>query len=127
MQANFSELKEWKNLKSFGKCNSHVIYKGKGVWGIFHLYHDNGVINFSEAVGNHRVFENHPHRCLDVYCKRRWILNVRQNTAANRAMIHRSIYNRIKIRLKSKEQLCLGKLSCMYNDDYRVRIIFSHI
>ncbi|MBR7064444.1 MAG: ISAs1 family transposase, partial [Treponema sp.] len=52
------------------------------------------------------------------------ILN--RNTAENIAIIRRIIYNRIKMQLKPKEQLCFGKRSCMYDDDYRLRIMFSH-
>ena len=50
-----------------------------------------------------------------------------KNTAENREIIHRNIYNEIKMRLKHKEQLCLGKMSCIYDDDYRIRIMFSDI
>mgnify|MGYP003292536199 CR=1 FL=1 len=49
-----------------------------------------------------------------------------KNTAENMAIIRRIIYNRIKMQLSPKQQLQFEKRSCMYDDDYRLKILFSH-
>ena len=78
---------------------------------------------------------------LRVFCRRGSFrnLNVLQNvveflpktaaywdTTENVAIIRRIVYNRIKMQLKPKERLCFGKRFCMYDDDYRLKIMFSH-
>ena len=123
----FSDLKEWENLKAFGKCESHVIRKGKEtVESRYFICSIDDVIDFSEAVRSHWAIENNLHWCLDVIFREDECPILNRNTAENIAIIRRIIYNRIKMQLKPKEQLCFGKRSCMYDDDYRLRIMFSH-
>ena len=85
------------------------------------------VMDFAEAVRSHWAVENNLYWCLDVIFKEDERPIIDKNTAENVAIIRRIIYNRIKMQLKPKEQLCFGKRSCMYDDDYRLKIMFSHI
>jgi len=48
-----------------------------------------------------------------------------RNTADNMAIIRRIIYNRVKMRLSPKQHQ-FGKRSCMYDDDYRLKVLFFH-
>ena len=124
----FSDLREWENLKAFGKCESHVISKGKEtVESRYFICSIDDVMDFAEAVRSHWSVENNLHWCLDVIFKEDECPILDKNTAENIAIIRRIIYNRIKMQLKPKEQLCFGKRSCMYDDDYRLKIMFSHI
>ncbi|MBQ9206346.1 MAG: ISAs1 family transposase [Treponema sp.] len=85
------------------------------------------MIDFAEAVRSHWAVVNNLHWCLDVIFNEDACPILDKNTAENIAIIRRIIYNRIKMQLKPKEQLCFGKRSCMYDDGYRLKIMFSHI
>ena len=123
----FANLKEWPGLKAFGKCESHVKSKGKEtVESRYFISTVDDVIDFAEAVRSHWAVENNLHWCLDVIFKEDECPILDRNTAENIAIIRRIIYNRIKMQLKPKEQLSFGKRSCMYDDDYRLKIMFSH-
>jgi transposase DDE domain len=123
----FCELKEWQGLRAFGKCDSHVIKKGKEtVESRYFICSVEDVMDFAQAVRNHWAVENNLHWCLDVIFREDECPILDRNTAQNIAIIRRIIYNRIKMQLKPKEQLCFGKRSCMYDDNYRLRILFSH-
>lgn len=70
--------------------------------------------------------ENSLRWCLDVVFEEDKCPVLDRNTAENLAIIRRIIYNRIKMWLAPKQQLQFGKRSCMYDDDYRLKILFSH-
>lgn len=124
----FSDLKERKSLAAFGKYESHVICKGKEtVESRYFICSIDDVMDFAGAVRSHWAVENNLHRCLNVIFKEDECPILDRNTAENIATIRRIVYNRIKMQLKPKEQLCFGKRSCMYDDDYRLKIMFSHI
>ena len=123
----FSDLKEWKNLKAFGKCDNHVICKGKEtVESRYFICSIDDVMDFSEAVRSHWAIENNLHWRLDVIFKEDECPILGKNTADNIAIIRRIIYNRIKLQLKPKRLLCFGKRSCSYDDDFRLKIMFAH-
>lgn len=123
----FSEKEKWKGLKAFGKCESHIIRKGKeSVETRYFICSIDDVMDFSEAARNHWAIENNLHWCLDVIFKEDECPVLDKNTAENLAIIRRIIYNRIKMQLSPKQQLQFGKRSCMYDDDYRLKILFSH-
>lgn len=123
----FADLKDWKNLKAFGKCESHVTRRGKeSVESRYFVCSVDDVTDFAGAVRSHWAAENSLHWCLDVIFREDECPILDKNTAENIAIIRRIVYNRIKMQLKPKEQLCFGKRSCMYDDDYRLKIMFSH-
>lgn len=123
----FEDKKEWKGLKAFGKCETHIIKKCKErVETRYFISSIENVEEFANAVRSHWAIENNLHWCLDVLFKEDECPIVDRNTAENVAIIRRIIYNRIKMQLTPKQQLCFGKRSCMYDDDYRLKILFSH-
>ena len=74
-------------------------------------------MDFSEAVRNHWAIENSLYWCLDVVFKEDECPVLGRNTAENLAIIRRIIYNKIRMRLTTKQQLQFGKCTCMYDDD----------
>ena len=123
----FSDLKEWENLTAFGKCESRVTCRAREtVETRYFICSVDSVVDFAEAVRSHWAIENNLHCCLDVVFKEGECPILDKNTAENVAIIRRIIYNRIKMQLPPKELLCFGKRSCMYDDDYRLKIMFSH-
>lgn len=83
-------------------------------------------MDFSESVRNHWTIENNLHWYLDVIFKDDECPVYERNTAENLAIIRRIIYNRINMQFSSKEQLAFGRRSCMYDADYRLKILFYH-
>ena len=54
------------------------------------------------------------------------ICGVSRNTVENVTIIRKMLYNRIKTQLKPKERRCFWKKPCIYDDVYRLKIMFSH-
>lgn len=123
----FPDLKDWKSLRAFGKCESHMTRKGKeSVESRYFVCSIDDAMYFAGAVRSRWVVENNLRWCFDVIFKEDECPILDKNTAENIAIIRRIVYNRIKTQLKLKERLCFGKRSCMYDDDYRLKIMFSH-
>lgn len=49
---------------------------------------------------------------------------IERNTAENLATVRRIIYNRIKMQ-PDYDTLSFGRRSCMYDDDFRAKILLS--
>lgn len=122
----FHDLEECENLTAFGKCESRVTCKGREtVEARYFICSVDDVVDFAEAVRSHLAIENNLCWCLDVVFREYECPILDKNTAENVAIIRRIIYNRINMQLRPKEQLCFGKCSCIYDDDYRLKIMFS--
>ena len=68
--------------------------------------------------------ENNLHWCLDVLFSDDACTVLDRNAAENLAIIRRILYNRIKM-LSKLETLSMGKRACMYDDEFRAKILFS--
>ena len=79
---------------------------------------------FGAGVRSHWAIENNLHWCLDVLFHDDEGAVPNRNAAENLAIIRRIVYSRIKM-LSRLETLSMGKRACIYDDDFRVKILFS--
>ena len=82
------------------------------------------VKQFAKGVRSHWAIENNLHWCLDVLFHDDECAVPNRNAAENLAIIRRIVYSRIKM-LSRLETLSMGKRACIYDDDFRAKILFS--
>lgn len=123
----FADRKQWKGLAAFGKCESHVTRTKSGKESVETRYFITtltDVEEFARAVRSHWAIENNLHWSLDVLFHDDDCPVLDRNTAENLAIVRRIIYNRIKMQ-PDYDTLAWGRRSCMYDDDFRTKILFS--
>jgi len=123
----FAGRKEWAGLAAFGKCESRVTVTKTGKETAETRYFITTLTDekrFAEAVRSHWAIENNLHWSLDVIFREDESPVIERNTAENLAIIRRIIYNRIKMQ-PDYDTLSFGRRGCMYDDDFRARILFS--
>lgn len=123
----YAECGEWKGLAAFGKCESRVTItkSGKDTTDTrYFITTLTDVERFAEAARSHWAIENNLHWSLDVIFKEDESPVTERNTAENLAIVRRIIYNRIKMQ-PDYDTLSFGRRACMYDDDFRARILFS--
>ena len=121
----FEQQKEWKNLAAFGMVESIVTRKGKETREKrYFITSVTDVKCFADGVRSHWAIENNLHWCLDVLFSDDACTVLDRNAAENLAIIRRILYNRIKM-LSKLETLSMGKRACMYDDEFRAKILFS--
>lgn len=123
----FAGRKEWAGLAAFGKCGSRVTVTKTGKETSETRYFITtltDVERFAEAVRSHWAIENNLHWSLDVIFREDDSPVIERNTAENLAIIRRIIYNRIKMQ-PDYDTLSFGRRGCMYDDDFRAKILFS--
>lgn len=114
-------MKEWEPIKAFCRCDSHVTHRGEeSVESRYFICSIADAMDFAQAVRSHRSIENNLYWCLDVIFKEDGSPILEKNAAENIAIIRCIIYNRIKMQLKQKEQLCFGKRSCITSVQDRI-------
>ena len=114
-------------LAAFGKCESRVTRMKSGKESIETRYFItplSDVEEFARAVRSHWAIENNLHWSLDVLFHDDDCPVLDRNTAENLAIVRRIIYNRIKMQ-PDYDTLAWGRRSCMYDDDFRAKILFS--
>ena len=121
----FADRKAWKKLCAFGMCESIVWSKGKErTEKRYFITSLTDVERFGAGVRSHWAIENNLHWCLDVLFHDDECAVLDRNAAENLAIIRRIVYNRIKM-LSRLETLSMGKRACIYDDDFRAKILFS--
>ena len=117
--------KEWKNIKAFVMCESVVISKGKErIERRYFITSLTDVKKVAKGIRSHWAIENNLHWSLDMLFSDDACKVLDRNVAENLAIIRRIIYNRLKMLSKDKP-FRLSKRFCAYDDDFRLKILFS--
>ena len=123
----FTELKNWKNLKSIVKICSERTIKNTGEKSTEFRYYITSIKGdakrLNEAIKSHWAIENNLHWCLDVIFKEDGQLKRSGNAAENFNIVNKAALGLLDNENSTKHFKPMKRMKAAHNDDYRELIL----
>lgn len=124
---SFTELENWKNLKSIVRVFSERTIKSTGEKSTEFRYYITSIKGdpkrLNEAIRNHWAIENNLHWCLDVIFKEDGQLKRSGNAAENFNIVNKAALGLLDNEKSTKHFKPMKRMKAAHNDDYRELIL----